>query len=252
MNYFSILFLQDLQDKINGYETQIVILQQEIDSLKNENSKLNEERTDQFSEFERLQYLKSQNETLSHELEESNQKKLEMKFRIEKFQKEISDLKGENCQIELVDELKSKIAKFSEERAMDSDLLMEQEKMMKNLKLEIEALKRALHESESAREDLTAEYNDAQKEIESLRKRLGFVKPKKDFKEFVVLKRELNALKDENSDLKQLARTAAHSSNSLPLLKYEPQGVKSSANIERDANGNRTRKKSKSKSPIQI
>lgn len=174
-----------------------------------------------------------------------------MKFRMEKLQKEVSDLNGENSQIELVDELKSKIAKCSQERTMDADLLNEQDKMIKDLKLEVEALRRALNESELSREHLTAEYNDAQREITSLRKQLGFVKPKKDFKEFVVLKRELNALKDENSDLKQLARTSANGSNSLPLLKYEPESVKSLPNIDKDTIGSKTRKKSKSKSPIQ-
>lgn len=194
--------------------------QQELDALRSERTKFAQERANQFAEIQSLQNTKSQNEAKEQELKECKQKNKELSFRIAKMEKELAVAITDKEQVDLIDLLKNKLSKLHKDKSQHMMEEEESKKQMDKLQADLERMQQELYISEFDRKELIVEHRKTVEELELLKKQMFANNDKLGFKDFVILKRELAAIREENENLKAIV-VSREKSNSLPMLKYE-------------------------------
>ena len=213
-NVFSSGCEQELELLVEGLRIEVKELNTEVDRLKG----LLEESQAKTSQLHQLQELRSVNLSLTDELREANQQNLEYVYKIETLEKQLKDNSGEKEQTKLIEALKNKMEKVLKEKELaimkESDAKAQSEEM----KVVIDSLQTKLKDIEEEHAKLVQEHGELFIEYGKLRKRLQQDEDKTTFREFVALKRELVAVKNENEILRLKVRT---SSDSLPMLKED-------------------------------
>lgn len=182
-------------------------LKEAIEALEQKNHHLiNQSETEQ---------LARKNRELKQEIQELVQKNTELNYRVKSLEREVGENKMEEDKVKLIENLKVKINQMQAERAIASERERNYEKVIKQLRNEVETSKEQLVQTALSKQKLYEEYQKVWKELEKLRKQYAADSQQKSFKDFVQLKRELNTVKHENDDLRQKAK----GSSSLPTLK---------------------------------
>ncbi|KAK7114051.1 trichohyalin-like [Littorina saxatilis] len=212
---------QKMRDRNTELELLVEGLQIEMKDLTAEKDKLHtslEEAKEQASQMHQLQELRTLNQNLTDELREVNQKNLEYVYKIEKLEQEVKDNSTEKDQTVLVEAMKNKMEKLMKEKElalMREDDARHDCEETRALNEEMEKRLRLLAEEQTK---LIQEQGALYIEYGKLSKRLRQDEDKAAFREFVALKRELIATKNENEILRLKVRT---SSNTLPMLKED-------------------------------
>ena len=212
--------------EIGDFKRIIADLKLEIEALKAENEHLSGEKNSQFSQLQSLQDLRSQNETLSNDYKAVLQKNVELSHKVGKLESELKDAGRTSDQKDLIDSLKNKLEKLHKERSVNSEKENSYERVVGDLKYEIQRLEEKLQSAEVTKDRILEEYYKVQKELQKMKKLYSSDSQQKHFKDFVKLKREVNCLKEENLELKR-ATKAMSSSNSvvslpaMPMLRFE-------------------------------
>lgn len=182
-------------------------LKEAIEALEQKNHHLiNQSETEQ---------LARKNRELKQEIQELVQKNTELNYRVKSLEREVGENKMEEDKVKLIENLKIKINQMQAERGIASERERNYEKVIKQLRNEVETSKEQLVQTALSKQKLYEEYQKVWKELEKLRKQYAADSQQKSFKDFVQLKRELNTVKHENDDLRQKAK----GSSSLPTLK---------------------------------
>ncbi|CAL1535276.1 unnamed protein product [Lymnaea stagnalis] len=208
------------EEKNNDRNQNVQILQKENEDLSGElesvRSDLKIFQSKKASEMSKLQDLKEENKLLKENLQENQQKANELEFRLDKALGELSEKSKNEEAATLLENLKYQIKELKLERE-DRIKFVEQMKLdfrdLQDIKTEI--MQANLH-LQSELENLLGEYGQLSLEYDKLRKHSKMVQDNKTFKDFVLLKRELVSLKDENEVLKLKTRP-----NDFLLLKEE-------------------------------
>ncbi|XP_076111349.1 uncharacterized protein LOC143079711 isoform X1 [Mytilus galloprovincialis] len=208
-----------LKKEIEGLKKRIKELEEELKSIKAK-EKTNIDHTEYLAEIEEL---KKKNSVLSHEVRAKTQKIIELDFRLDKMERELDENPDDADKISLIENLKIKITQMQAERSAGTERERYFEKLMKELQAEIEQLREGVSLCEVAKHRLYADYKKLLEEYNKLREKYVVDSQHKTFQDFVQLKRQLNHVKTENDDLKQVARSV--SGSSLPALKSSENGV---------------------------
>ncbi|XP_041375284.1 paramyosin-like [Gigantopelta aegis] len=195
-------------------EVKLQDAEREIKRLKAEYEKLHKVSENQATDLLQMQELITEKQTLQQRLQESSQKKDELEMRIDRLQKAVQEAESNKELVELVQRMKTKLEKLMEERESYRTQQEELIKQVHELNAENNRLKSGLIKLEQQKHMLTQELEKAYLEIHALRKQLLQCSDKQTFKDFVLIKRELNLLKDENQVLKSRTKLP-----SLPMLK---------------------------------
>lgn len=207
--YFEILQMKLDQESMVSRElrTENETLKEAIEVLEQKNHYLiNQSETEQ---------LARKNRELKQEIQELVQKNTELNYRVKSLEREVGENKMEEDKVKLIENLKIKINQMQAERGIASERERNYEKVIKQLRNEVETSKEQLVQTALSKQKLYEEYQKVWKELEKLRKQYAADSQQKSFKDFVQLKRELNSVKHENDDLRQKAK----GSSSLPTLK---------------------------------
>ncbi|XP_052230608.1 coiled-coil domain-containing protein 18-like isoform X2 [Dreissena polymorpha] len=225
--------MEVLMTEIEDQKRVIANLQMELNAVKDENEQLSGEKTSQFSQIQSLQTLKSQNEALAQDLKAMAHKNMELQFRVSKLEADLKEASNTKDQAELIDNLKTKLAKLHKERSIATEKEEYYQKNIGDLKYEVEKLREKLHSAEVTKDRVLDEYHRLNAELQHMKKNQSADSQNKNFKDFVKLKREVVNLKEENSELKQLHKAVftTGSNTHLPMLRFEHDVpvVKSSA-----------------------
>ncbi|KAK3085917.1 hypothetical protein FSP39_010575 [Pinctada imbricata] len=230
---------------ISESEEKLSLLQMQYDEEKRSNRDLKLENLTLNEEIERLQRegsgrqssldqintLRHQNEALTLELQEVNQKNTELNYRIGRLEKQIQESAHEQDKNSLIENLKVKIVQMQKERGIATEKEQQQDKLIKHLYSEIDSLQQTLSKTENAKQKLNEEHQKLLQEYEKFKKQYMVDSQHKTFKDFVDLKRQLSAVKNENEDLKYIAK--AHAVSSLPSLKESVSHTKDSSRRKR-------------------
>lgn len=221
-------------------------LQIELDALRSENEQLSGEKTSQFSQIQGLQSLKTQNESLAEDLKEMAHKNMALSQKVMKLEGELKELSSTPDQIELIENLKNKLAKLHKERSVSAEKEEYYQKLTGDLKYEVETLREKLQGAETTKERVLEEYYKLTAELNFLRKNRSTENESKNFKDFVKLKREFAHVKEENDHLKHMHKAVYVTGNStnLPMLRFEPSDPPATSVKSEGAS-----KKGKSKKP---
>ncbi|KAL4234861.1 hypothetical protein ACF0H5_006503 [Mactra antiquata] len=214
---------QNVEDLVTEIEKQrqfIDELQQEVELLKTSNEDLNNEKSSQFSQLQDLQSLKTQNQGLVQDLQSLAQRNLELSHKVMQLEAQLRETSNTKDQVDLIDNLKNKLAKLHKERAVANDREEYYHRQVEELKEEIEALKKKVQSAEVTKDRVLEEYYKVHTELQYLKKHQSADDNSKNFKDFVKLKREVAVLREENSELRHNKRLNGGSSSSLPMLKF--------------------------------
>ncbi|XP_033117211.1 spindle assembly abnormal protein 6 homolog isoform X2 [Anneissia japonica] len=229
--------LTEKLDVIKKNDTRIEVLHQQMDkaieevmNLKKENAQLKEENiaySNKFlgleTEVNQLRPLEKQATELSLDLQEAKQKVRELGLQLMDKENILSvppEPYDHKDRAELV-KLKKEVVRLTKDvESAQNEMLTHREKAVSYQQQLLDSTNTLLEEQDE-KEKLLILLGHTQDELQELKKKTRFEASNADsknevsFKEFVVLKRELNLLKDENLRLKQ----GRKSSQSLPCLK---------------------------------
>ncbi|XP_060066404.1 repetitive organellar protein-like [Ylistrum balloti] len=198
--------IEDEQKLSKSYKDENEELKRELESLRHQKR--------QPVDFEELDMMKARNNQLLQELREANQKNMELNFRLSKLEKELSQQEEDKDKVTLIENLKVKVTQMQAERGSALEKERNYEKLIRELQAEIMSLKESYVILESDKQRIYAEYQRIMTELMYLRKKDSIDSASKSFKDFVQLKRELNEVKSENSDLRRMVKPSQ-----LPMLK---------------------------------
>lgn len=203
--------------------------------MKSEYTKL-EEASASKVDVHHLQGLKAQNEALQQHVKELEQKKHEMEHRISRLEAEVVEKSQDADKVKLIDNLRLKLEKLHKEKADHLTRITVNEAEIQDLTRENEQLKGSLIQLEKEKEKLASEFRNVLYELQTLRKQLSHDNEKKTFRDYVMVKREVNMLREENAVLRQRNKLTVEK---LPFLKPDrPQsGIKGAES--RDTNKRR-------------
>lgn len=217
-------------DSMAVAEEKAQLLQKELENvnkknkeLENELTAVKEKGTDSTDYISEIEELKKKNSALSQELRAKTQKIYELDFRLEKMEKEMNENPEDGDKISLIENLKIKVTQMQAERTMGTERERNYEKMIKELQAEVEKLREALSICEVAKHRLFVDYKKLLEEYNKLKEKYASDSQHKTFQDFVQLKRQLNHVKTENDDLKQIAKST--SGSNLPALKPIENGA---------------------------
>lgn len=223
--YFLTLFVfsQVLNAEISNQKRIIGDLEMEVAALKSENEQISGEKTTQFSQIQSLQSLKTQNENLAQDLKEMAHKNMALSHKVMKLEVELKEVSSTPDQIELIDNLKNKLSKLHKERSVAVEKEEYYMKQIGDMKYEVDTLKEKLKSAETTRDRVLDEYYKLSAELNYLRKNQASESDNRNFKDFVKLKRDFAAVKDENQQLKQMHKAVFVSgqNTNLPMLRFE-------------------------------
>ncbi|XP_069114547.1 myosin heavy chain, embryonic smooth muscle isoform-like [Argopecten irradians] len=202
-----------LQSRIEDEQEISKSYKDENDELKHELERLRHQKR-QPVDFEEVDMIKARNNTLLQELREANQKNMELNFRLSKLEKELAQQEEDKDKVTLIENLKVKVTQMQAERGSALEKERNYEKMLKELQAEMMSLKESYVILELDKQRIYTEYQRLLGELMHLRKKDSIDSASKSFKDFVQLKRELNEVKSENSDLRRMVKPSQ-----LPMLK---------------------------------
>ncbi|XP_067651417.1 protein Spindly-like [Haliotis asinina] len=218
--------LTDLEGENKSLKEDLENARKENEDLKLEYTKL-EETSDSKVDVHHLQGLKAQNEALQQHVKELEQKKHEMEHKISRLEAEVVERSQDMDKVKLIDNLRLKLEKLHKEKTDHLTRLTVQEADIQDLTRENEQLKGSLIQLEKEKEKLVLEFRNLFYELQSLKKQLSHDHEKKTFRDYVMVKREVNMLREENAVLKQKNKLTVEK---LPFLKPDrpPSGTKGS------------------------
>lgn len=202
-----------LQSRIEDEQEISKSYKDENDELKHELERLRHQKR-QPVDFEEVDMIKARNNMLLQELREANQKNMELNFRLSKLEKELAQQEEDKDKVTLIENLKVKVTQMQAERGSALEKERNYEKMLKELQAEMMSLKESYVILELDKQRIYTEYQRLLGELMHLRKKDSIDSASKSFKDFVQLKRELNEVKSENSDLRRMVKPSQ-----LPMLK---------------------------------
>ncbi|KAL8590530.1 hypothetical protein ACOMHN_010966 [Nucella lapillus] len=211
-----------LQERITELELLAEGLQMDVAEKKFERKTLQtflSEAQAMNSELHQLQNLRTMNQALTGELEETHQKNQEFALKIEKLQRELTEQSAADDHVQLMEALNNKTAKLLREKGL---AVMRAE----DARSQCEGLEVVNDDLKDKRNHLQQECANVARELVSLQVEHGKVTRRllhsdeddAANREYWAIKRELSALKDDNEILRLKAK-AASSSCSLPQLK---------------------------------
>ncbi|XP_033754340.1 myosin-9-like isoform X2 [Pecten maximus] len=198
--------IEDEQKISKSYKDENEELKRELESLRHQKR--------QPVDFEEVDMIKARNNQLIQELREANQKNMELNFRLSKLEKELAQQEEDKDKVTLIENLKVKVTQMQAERGSALEKERNYEKMLKELQAEMMSLKESYVIVELDKQRIYTEYQKVLAELMYLRKKDSIDSASKSFKDFVQLKRELNEVKTENSDLRRMVKPSQ-----LPMLK---------------------------------
>ncbi|XP_071086102.1 uncharacterized protein [Haliotis cracherodii] len=227
--------LTDLEEENKSLKQDLENAKKENENLKCEYTKL-EEASASKVDVHHLQGLKAQNEALQQHVKELEQKKHEMEHRISRLEAEVVEKSQDADKVKLIDNLRLKLEKLHKEKADHLTRITVNEAEIQDLTRENEQLKGSLIQLEKEKEKLASEFRNVLYELQTLRKQLSHDNEKKTFRDYVMVKREVNMLREENAVLRQRNKLTVEK---LPFLKPDrPQsGIKGAES--RDTNKRR-------------
>ncbi|XP_046329240.1 myosin heavy chain, clone 203-like [Haliotis rufescens] len=227
--------LTDLEEENKSLKQDLENAKKENENLKSEYTKL-EEASASKVDVHHLQGLKAQNEALQQHVKELEQKKHEMEHRISRLEAEVVEKSQDADKVKLIDNLRLKLEKLHKEKADHLTRITVNEAEIQDLTRENEQLKGSLIQLEKEKEKLASEFRNVLYELQTLRKQLSHDNEKKTFRDYVMVKREVNVLREENAVLRQRNKLTVEK---LPVLKPDrPQsGIKGAES--RDTNKRR-------------
>ncbi|KAI8790330.1 myosin heavy chain [Biomphalaria glabrata] len=190
---------------------QNAMLENQNEELRNELESLREDlhiiQSKQGSEMTKLHDLKEENKLLKQNLQEIQQISKETEFRLDKALKELSDRsKTEEQETSMIEKLHEKV----ENLQLEYQQRLQFEAQMKQDFHELQSLKDDLMKCnaqlQTELENLLSEYGQLALDYNKLKKHFKQMEDQKSFKDFVLLKREVNILRDENDFLKLKTR----------------------------------------------
>lgn len=219
----SFIALQVLNSTIEEQQREIDNLKLELDTIKTENEHLSGEKTSQFSQLQNLQSLKTQNEGLVQDLREMGQKNMELTHKVSHLEAKLKEASNSKEQIELIDNLKTKLGKLHKERSVAVEKEEFYQKQIGDLRYEVETLKEKVQSIEVTKDRVLEEYYRVLSELKYLKKNYSSDSNNKNFKEFVKLKREVAMLREENLEFRRGIKPVSSTSSaaSLPMLRFE-------------------------------
>jgi chromosome segregation ATPase len=215
--------LQVLNVKVEEQQREITNLKLEIEALSSENDHLSGEKSSQFSQLQDLQSFKSQNENLTQDLKSMAQKNMELTHKISHLEARLKEASNSKEQVELIDNLKTKLGKLHKERSVAVEKEEFYQKQIGDLRYEVETLKQKVQSVEVTKDRVLEEYYKVLSELQYLKKNYNNEKSDKNFKDFVKLKREVVELREENLEYRKGIKgiVSCSSASSLPMLKFE-------------------------------
>lgn len=215
--------IEVLNSEIEDQKRIIANLNLEIDTLKTQNEHLSGEKTSQFSQLQNMQSLKSQNMTLVQDLKAMDQKNIELMHKISHLEAQLKEATSSKEHVELIDNLKTKLAKLHKERSVAVEKEEFYQKQIGDLRYEVETLKEKVQSAEVTKDRVLEEYYKVLSELQYLKRNYSNDSNSKNFKDFVKLKREVAVLREENEEFKRGLKpvTSSSSATSLPMLRFE-------------------------------
>ncbi|PVD21070.1 hypothetical protein C0Q70_19236 [Pomacea canaliculata] len=176
----------------------------------------------QLSDMCQIQHLQNVNLLLNENIQEISQKNTELVYKLENFQREAHNDCTEKEQAKLIEKLRNKMEELVKEKEL---ALLEVSKMNEDCE-EARAFQEVVQKDMKKLEDKNAEMKQMCgqliAEIELLRKKLKR-EESPSFKEFISMKREIIAVRNENESLRQKMQTP---SCALPVLKEDMGSLK--------------------------
>ena len=233
---------QVLNAEIGDQKRIISDLRLELDAVRSEKDQLSGEHTNQFSQLQGLQTLKTQNEALANDLKAMAYKNLELSHKVTKLESDLKEASVGRDQAELIDNLKNKLGKLHKERAIVAEKEEFYQKQIGDLKYDVDKLQDNVHSAEITKNRVLEEYYRVLKELQYLKRNYSNDSETHNFKEFVKLKRQVALLKQENTDLKKTQKNfgAGDGPEGFPMLKFESAAP--IAKISADRKSNRSKK----------
>ena len=164
-----------------------------------------------------LQQLIDENRKLSYELSEYKHKNVELSCVANRLQRDLSEASQHSEASELLEALKNKLGKAVKEREQTVTMASNAKTRCMDLTVTVDQQKTRI---DSLEEDLFKAINDRtamEQEYDYMCRRMQLEEQTPSFKEFVAIKRELNAVKNENVELKMKLKTVQ--GISLPILR---------------------------------
>ncbi|KAK7498818.1 hypothetical protein BaRGS_00009910 [Batillaria attramentaria] len=210
------------EKRISELQQELAKAQSEVEDLTQAKNKLQEclasAQTVQSSEIHQMQELRQVNQSLTDELQAATQKNVENTHMIEQLQKRLTENESSAEQTKLIEALRHKMEKLMKQKEL---AVLHEEAARKECAAAnslIDNLQETITRLEEEKAKVMHEYGQLTVEFEKLRRKLEQDKDKAGFRDFVALKRELIAVKNENEVLRLKARSA---SGSLPMLKED-------------------------------
>lgn len=206
--------IADLEEKLQTAHDEVEELTASRDKLQ---QSLESSQHNQASDIHQLQELRQTNHELTEQLQQASQNHAELAFRFSKLEQELNENAGEKEQLQLIENLRHKMQKLLKEKEL---VVMQQEATQKECdeaKALIVTLQATIKRLEQEKEKVVTEYGELTLEFEKLRRKLIQDQDRAGFRDFVAVKRELIAVKNENEVLKLKAK----SSSVLPMLKED-------------------------------
>ncbi|XP_059168852.1 putative leucine-rich repeat-containing protein DDB_G0290503 [Physella acuta] len=208
------------EDEVEENKQKIKELTKQNQMMQKQNEELTEEiellRSDleilqskKAKDISQLQEVFSENKLLKHSLQDSQQKINELEYKLDKALSELSEKLRNEDDFSEIEELKETVKQLLLEKEAKDSFVSQMKLDMKDL-LELKNdLMLANNHLQSKLDSMFIEYGHLLLELEQLKKYCNEVQDKKTFKDFVLLKRELNSLKDENETLKLRSKATA-------------------------------------------
>nr|KAG5707854.1 hypothetical protein BaRGS_031585 [Batillaria attramentaria] len=210
------------EKRISELQQELAKAQSEVEDLTQGKNKLQEclasAQTVQSSEIHQMQELRQVNQSLTDELQAATQKNVENAHMIEQLQKRLTENESSAEQTKLIEALRHKMEKLMKQKEL---AVLHEEAARKECAAAnslIDNLQETITRLEEEKAKVMHEYGQLTVEFEKLWRKLEQDKDKAGFRDFVALKRELIAVKNENEVLRLKARSA---SGSLPMLKED-------------------------------
>lgn len=176
-------------------ELEVGALQQEIERLTSAKRSLEESSQNQLKELQRLPALEEKVKGLEDALKEAEQRTTELKLVNSRLEKELTEMKASNHE-EIVKALRSEIKKLLREKEVWEGQDREKANRIESLEAENEKLRKALADSERMRTELRVQLDEATSRASASGG------DRRNFEEFVQVKRQLALVKAENEELK--------------------------------------------------
>ncbi len=204
------------------HQDRVLVLEKEVMGLQDDKEKLEQVQDNQLEEIQRLRNVQERNLELIEEVKEVTQKNKELHYKISRLHKEIEE-SGKPEQDDLLNTLKTKLAKLYKEKSHFEEKEKEYERQMEELKDENGKLRRALTDSDRMRGEMNDKMEAVIHELNNLKRQsTQSARERQHFKDFVQLKRDMGLLRQENDELKTRLKLATGNGKmgNLPSLKF--------------------------------